>query len=52
MPDSYGAWLDARYDYLVGRPCLNCESDPAMPDDQFCSDECRDEYEGNGDYAE
>lgn len=47
MTDSYGAWLDARYDYLTARPCANCESDPVSEEDPiFCSQECRDEYEG------
>jgi hypothetical protein len=45
------------YDYIGGcgygsRPCLNCETEPAAPDGLYCEDECRDEFEGIGAYAE
>lgn len=37
--------------YTRNRPCLNCETEPAF-DGLFCSDECQDEYEVTGAYAE
>lgn len=45
------------FDYIGGcgygpRPCLNCETEPAALDRLYCSDECRDEWEGIGAYAE
>lgn len=40
------------HDHFDGKPCTNCESAPAQPEDLFCCDDCRDEYEGTGDYAE
>ena len=40
------------FDYVSERCCANCESEPAADDDLFCSDECRDEYEGTGDFWE
>lgn len=43
------------YDWLCtisGMSCANCEDSPAADDDLFCSDDCRDEYEGVGKYAE
>ena len=44
---SYFDWLESRLDYITGTPCANCECAPAAPEDLFCTDECRDEYEGN-----
>lgn len=44
--------MDEFFDYVSGRPCANCESAPAVDGDLFCSKECRDEYEGEGEYAE
>lgn len=38
-------------DRITGMPCANCESAPAWLG-PFCSNECRDEYEGTGAYAE
>ena len=45
------------FDHMGGcgfgsRPCANCESEPAYDGDLFCSDGCRDEYNGEGEYAE
>lgn len=34
------------------RPCGNCESEPQQDDSLFCSEECQDEYNGTGDFAE
>lgn len=44
------------YDHMGGcgygsSPCANCESEPRRGDDLFCSQECRDEYEGTGDWG-
>lgn len=39
-------------DQVSGLPCTNCESCPAADGDLFCCDECRDEYEGTGQFAE
>lgn len=33
-------------------PCANCESEPQTAVSIFCSDKCRDEYNGEGEYAE
>lgn len=38
-------------DYIGGcgygsAPCLNCETEPAAPEDLFCDWRCRLEYEG------
>ncbi|QPB09584.1 hypothetical protein CPT_Sycamore_044 [Streptomyces phage Sycamore] len=40
------------FDNISGAPCLNCETDAALPGDLFCHPECRDEYNGEGAYAE
>jgi hypothetical protein len=32
-------------------PCANCEDEPKEPGSQFCGDECRREFEGEGEYA-
>lgn len=46
------------YDYfdqgsvmLSGPPCANCESYPADSPSPYCCQECRDEWEGTGDYG-
>jgi hypothetical protein len=39
-------------DYVSGHPCCNCESYPRRYEDPFCSNECRAEYEGEGEYGE
>lgn len=44
------------YDHMGGcgfgsRPCANCESEPQSYG-IFCSRECWDEYNGEGEYAE
>lgn len=36
---------------LGSSPCGNCESYPRRGADMFCSKECRDEYEGTGDWG-
>lgn len=41
-------WLDN----ISGMPCANCEDAPADDGDLFCSEGCRDEYEGTGAYTE
>lgn len=43
--------MDDFYDYgggcgLGSSPCANCESYPKQADSLFCSDECKDEFEG------
>lgn len=38
--------------FTSGAPCANCESYPADSPSLFCCKECRDEFEGIGDYAE
>jgi hypothetical protein len=39
------------FDEIGSSPCANCESEPQRNDSLFCSRECQDEYEGEGDYA-
>jgi hypothetical protein len=46
------------YDHMGGcgfgsRPCANCESEPVDPEFGYtCSQDCWDEYNGEGEYAE
>jgi len=47
------------YDHMGGcgfgsSPCCNCESEPQNWErhGMFCSQECRDEYNGEGEFAE
>lgn len=51
MPE-YGFYSYSGGCGLGSRPCTNCESEPQTAVSVFCSDECRDEYEGEGEYAE
>lgn len=37
------------FDHVTGRPCCNCECEPAEDGGLFCSQGCRDEFEGAGD---
>lgn len=34
------------------RPCANCEDEPQTNGTAFCSDECADEFNGEGQFAE
>lgn len=40
------------FDTITGSPCANCESAPAEDGGHFCEDECRKEYEGEGEYGD
>lgn len=40
------------YDHFSGASCANCESRPQASESLFCDSDCKDEYEGTGDYAE
>ncbi|OPC76862.1 hypothetical protein B4N89_46175 [Embleya scabrispora] len=41
--DRHDVWM------YSGRPCSNCESEPAENGGHFCSDECKAEWEGADD---
>jgi hypothetical protein len=40
------------FNFISGKPCLNCETDAAREGDLFCSQGCRAEFEGEGAFAD
>lgn len=55
-PPVWPNYIDHPGDYMGGcglgsSPCANCEDYPARKPSLFCSKECRDEYEGTGDWG-